>query len=261
MLMIGALVLVTACGEEKTADETPTDAVAEVEQTSAEPLSAQATTTQAEEVRGEPGSEQVEEADEEPTAEQVEEASPEPTEEQVAVPETQEYSGTGADVVIFDDELGQDAFTVHATYEGGGNFAVWSVGEDGSSIDLLVNTIGSYTGRAPLNFMDDPVGLQIEAEGPWAVTVDHLSLAPRWDGDRALKRAGDDVVILENGIEGLTKARITNKGESNFAVWAYGDDRDLLVNEIGNYDGRVLIPVGTVVLVVTSEGDWTIEIQ
>jgi hypothetical protein len=67
------------------------------------------------------------------------------------------------------------------------------------------------------------------------------------------------VVIVDGVADGLTSVELTHKGESHFSVWAWGDDfPDLIVNEIGSYDGTTLLPNGALALQVTADGDWTI---
>ena len=51
-----------------------------------------------------------------------------------------------------------------------------------------------------------------------------------------------------------------SKAESNFAIWGYGDTRDLLVNEISPYTGVVIVPSGIIILVIEAEGPWSIEV-
>jgi hypothetical protein len=51
-----------------------------------------------------------------------------------------------------------------------------------------------------------------------------------------------------------------NAGSHHFAVHSYGDTIDLLVNTTDPYEGEVIIPPGTVLLAVTSEEAWKIEI-
>lgn len=71
---------------------------------------------------------------------------------------------------------------------------------------------------------------------------------------------GDSVVLLTGGSFGATTIR--NQGGSNFAVIAYsefGDYLDLLVNEIGNYEGEVLLPADDPMLLVIHAvgGSWS----
>lgn len=134
----------------------------------------------------------------------------------------------------------------------------WPIRADGQDIDLLVNEIGSYTGVRPLDFEERPAALKMEASGSWQVVVKVAQKAPIWTGKMTAK--GDTVFLIPPGtVAGLDTIKITHSGRSNFAVWAYGDRRELLVNEIGTYSGEVLLPSGTVAVVVEADGAWTFE--
>ena len=83
---------------------------------------------------------------------------------------------------------------------------------------------------------------------------------------------GDDVVNFDLTPGDKTWA-ITHNGSSNFIVYLHDDagNRDLLVNEIGEYNGTVLVPVGDdsffdnspgpATLEVKADGAWTIREQ
>ena len=140
---------------------------------------------------------------------------------------------------------------------GGSNFAVISY--SGSQYnDLLVNEIGSYSGRV---YVAPGVNLiKITSSGAWTVDLRVITSAPKWNGSSALSGKGDSVILLTGGSFGTTT--ITNKSKSNFSVVAYsteGDYLDLLVNEIGSYRGEVLLPTeDPVVLSVHAVGGtWT----
>ncbi|MGY1821646.1 hypothetical protein [Geodermatophilus sp. SYSU D00079] len=170
---------------------------------------------------------------------------------------TEQYSGAGTTVQTL---TARDARAVTITHAGTSNFAVWAVDEQGRDIDLLVNEIGSYSGVHPLNFLvgEEAAALRIEADGQWSVTSAPLASAPSWDGGAPFTGEGAGVVLVAGAAEGLTPVTFAHQGESNFAVWAYGDSQDLLVNEIGAYSGQTLIPSGTVVLTVEADGPWSI---
>lgn len=167
------------------------------------------------------------------------------------------HEGSGADVVRLDLTAGE-FYMATFSHSGESNFAVWTVDENGNESDLLVNTIGAYDGVRPLNLESDPAALSIEADGGWRVTVQPLSEAPVWAGSAGGN--GDAVLwVDQSALTGLTTVRLTHGGESNFAIWAYGDQSDLLVNDIGPYDAEVLMPGGTLLLDITADGAWTIE--
>jgi hypothetical protein len=171
---------------------------------------------------------------------------------------TQTYGGKGDSVIKFKD-FKEQLVLATVTYSGSGNFAVWSIDDQGDDIDLLVNVIGKYSGIVPLNFAKDPAALKITASGSWTVNTMPLNRAPRWDGASPYTGKGDAVVIVQDAVEGLTPVTISNTGESNFVVRAFSaTGADLLVNEIGNYKGTTLLPSGTILLEVNSAGSWSI---
>ncbi len=164
-------------------------------------------------------------------------------------------SGTG-DKVLRIEAQGIPSIA-HVTGQGGGNFAVISyVGT--AYDDLLVNEIGSYDGTVYL-----PPGvssLEITSSGRWQLEISALEGAPLWDGTTPLNGHGDLVVLATGTSFGATT--IDNRSTSNFAVIAYsefGDYLDLLVNEIGNYHGEVLLPIDdpTVLAIRDVGGTWS----
>ena len=104
-----------------------------------------------------------------------------------------------------------------------------------------MNTIGSYKGTVPLDFMEgqQTPRIQVEADGSWKMTVKPLSSVRRFAS--TVKGKGDDVLYYTAGPK---VANIKHTGSENFAVWYYGEDgNELLVNEIGNYQGQSRSPV------------------
>jgi hypothetical protein len=65
---------------------------------------------------------------------------------------------------------------------------------------------------------------------------------------------GDDVVEVGSAIG---DAKVTNRGDSNFVLQAYGGSDSLVINEIGSYSGTVPLQ-GPEVVQVESNGDWSI---
>jgi len=66
---------------------------------------------------------------------------------------------------------------------------------------------------------------------------------------------------LSSPTSGLTPATIKNSGGDNFIVQAYSSSSgDLLVNEIGAYNGEVPLPDGTLLISVESTASWSIKV-
>ncbi len=164
---------------------------------------------------------------------------------------SQDFTGRGDDVIDATVEPA-DILVIH--YTGGSNFVVKAANE------LLVNTIGSYDGTVLYAGNDPASSMEVTASGPWTISVKPVSGARTWAPVFGpLTGHGDDVVLIPDGVDSAMTVDITNTGQGNFAVWAWSDsNRDLLVNEIGNYSGGKRVASGTLVFEITSEGDWSI---
>jgi len=204
----------------------------------------------------------------EPTAEVTAEPTPEPTAEPTPGPPSEAFApftlkGRGNKVAKF--KIPEDTAAIATiTNKGTSNFAVWTVGADGSTNELLVNEIGNYKGTRLFDVSsgDHSVAFKIESNESWTITVKPVTRARRWDGAARLAGTGSDVIQLTSPTSGLTTATITHQGQSNFAVWAYSSDgRDLLVNEIGRYSGESLLPDGTLLFEIEADGAWTMTLQ
>ncbi|AWE42662.1 MULTISPECIES: hypothetical protein [unclassified Actinobaculum] len=206
------------------------------------------------------------------TAEESQEATPSeeatgepeaPAESEAPSYESMHFEGTGADVITVDGLDNSILWVAQATHSGYSNFAVWPVDASGQDIDLLVNEIGSYSGSRLLNAEGDPAAIRIEADGTWSIDVIPYTDAPAWDMAQPYTGHGDTVVRITGDTDSLTTVHLTHAGQSNFIVIAY-DDGDwffplnLMVNEIGSYDGRTVLPNGTTVLDIMADGDWSI---
>ncbi|MEO6578682.1 MAG: zinc ribbon domain-containing protein [Candidatus Limnocylindria bacterium] len=168
-------------------------------------------------------------------------------------------NGNGNSVPRFD--IPEDSAAIaEIGHNGPGNVAVWTVDPSGAQTDLLVNTIGNYTGVV---LFDESAGahtdaFDIESGGAWTIVIKPVTEAFSWNGKETLAGSGDDVAILDPASSGLKSTTLTHGGDSNFAIWGYSSSNtDLLVNEIGNYSGEVLLADGTFLFEITANGPWT----
>jgi len=167
--------------------------------------------------------------------------------------------GQGDDVI--DLSVPDDAPAVASiSHDGTSNFAV-EVDVDSELIDqdLLVNTIGAYEGQHALNVDGAVSEAVVTADGAWAIDVAPLAEAAQDFEDLEASGTGDAVLWAPEGVGGAVA--ISHEGESNFAVTAAGDymlSPELLVNEIGSYEGTVRLEEPTVLVSVTADGDWSI---
>ncbi|WP_226352955.1 hypothetical protein [Pseudonocardia sp. ICBG601] len=132
-----------------------------------------------------------------------------------------------------------------------------------SDEDTLVNEIGSYSGTTLYGIRGSSstaplTRLQITADAAWTLTIGGINTA-REVGSFPLTGSADDVVMVDSPRD---VASLTHDGSSNFVVYAIsGSDSDLVVNEIGAYEGTVILPAdgGRLLLVITADGNWTVD--
>lgn len=164
-------------------------------------------------------------------------------------------TGSGDNIITL--PAGATAGIVTATHNGSANFSISVIDASNQSTgELLVNTIGSYTGTTAYGFSAFGKGtsLQLTADGDWSVTIAPISAAP------ALAASGTgDAVFLYDGKAG--KLTATHSGTRNFVVieeTGKAFSMGLLVNTIGAYSGTVPLASGPSAIAVTADGAWTL---
>ncbi len=152
-------------------------------------------------------------------------------------------------------------------HDGGSNFAIWLLDGNGEQIELLVNEIGSFDGAkavgvaAPGDYL-----LDVTADGSWAVTIEQPRGVVGQAPPPQITGRGQQVSQVLALTEGLARIQMTHDGQSNFAIWLLdenGSPVDLLVNEIGSFDGSTALQIpgdGNYILDVAADGNWTIAI-
>lgn len=164
-------------------------------------------------------------------------------------------TGTGDNLITLPD--GATTGTITATHDGGANFVVNMLDASNSPTgDLLVNTIGAYSGTTGYGFnsLGDATTLEVNADGNWSITISPVSAAPAL----AASGAGDAVYLFDGSAGKLTA---THDGSSNFVVLEETDETfsmGLLVNEIGAYTGTVPLSSGPSVISIKADGAWTL---
>ena len=184
--------------------------------------------------------------------------TPKPTNTTTPTPEPVVLTGIGDGVVDF---VWSGLGLLHITYSGGSNFAVISYDTNGEYLDLLVNTIGSYEGTVPLNFMEKgATRFEIKSSGNWEIQILPLGMIRREVIPGTITGIGDDVIYLDGKDPDLVKVDAST-AKSNFSIWAWSaTDVDLLVNEIAPYTGTVVALSDMYLLVVGADGNWSIEV-
>lgn len=243
VMIFSILVFTLACGSTATVTPKPAPTQAHEQATSEAPTEVPAEPTKAEPT---------------PTPTQL---PPTPTPTPVPVFEGQEYSGTGDDIIDLSD-LPETPLLLTISHEGNANFIIQAYDADNNLKGLIVNTIGSYQGRRALNLFGElPARLSVQADGSWSIKIDDISKAPTLDVPGIIEGKGDDIILLAGGKPDTIS--LSHQGQGNFIVMAHkvGDlFPDLVVNEIGKYEGKNLIPTSTDIIEIQADGPWSMEI-
>lgn len=164
-------------------------------------------------------------------------------------------SGVGDSIVKLGDAKGSLSVAVTATHSGSANFAIEALDSNNELSDLLVNTIGNYSGTTFEANAEDVAKLKITADGSWKVVIKpiadlkELSIPARGNGDAVFVYSG-----------GAADWKIKHQGQENFVVQQLSSNgQDLLVNEIGNYSGVLPITSGPSVISINADGQWAIK--
>lgn len=174
-------------------------------------------------------------------------------------PGTFVYCGSGDEVINVATPGGAKGAVLVAVMYGTGHNAILSHGPGFSYNELLVNDVGPYIGERLMDlspYDQRSESFEIDSDGRWVLQIRPLSTVQAFSGTTSGR--GDRVLYFAGG---PAVGRFTHNGTSNFIVEAVTSrDWDLVVNEIGGYDGRRPVAVAPSVISVRADGDWTIAI-
>ncbi len=163
-------------------------------------------------------------------------------------------TGFGDDVVT-NITTGSGVYRIHFTHTGRSNFIIWMY-DSSNNKDLLVNEVGRYDSYVLLDGVS-PYSFEISADGAWSYTIEKITTTDR----ESFSGRGDFVTPIISSSEQIWE--FSHDGSSNFIVWVHtAKGSDLLVNEIGRYDGRKVIDMlstgGSMIFEVKADGNWTL---
>ncbi len=169
-------------------------------------------------------------------------------------------SGRGDSVFTIPAPYNNEAAIVKVKYTGSSNFALETLGSDNSLQQLLVNTIGGFSGVEAMDFdgSSPATRMQVTASGSWTMTFSDPTTAPNFAN--SVSGRGDNVLQYSGN---ANTAAFTSTGQGNFAVLQFdsvGQFENLLVNTIGAYSGSVPIDSSRY-LVITDDGKWTVALS
>jgi hypothetical protein len=193
--------------------------------------------------------------------------TPTPAPTLTPAPTPTSLSGTGQEATQkFALEKGLSIFRM--THDGDANFAIWLLDNEGDRIELLVNEIGEFDGSKAVGIKNQgDYILDISADGRWAITIEQPRPSSASSVPKTLKGKGQQASEVFYLNTGLARFEMTHDGDANFAIWLLdneGDMIDLLVNEIGEFDGSKAVGIsksGIYLLDITADGNWEVSIE
>ncbi|AKR11808.1 tripartite tricarboxylate transporter TctB family protein [Bacillus thuringiensis] len=148
------------------------------------------------------------------------------------------------------------------TNQGSRNFIVHLKDSSGTATQLLVNTIGSYKGTVQTTVPSSgEYYLEVKSSGGWSSSVTQKASPNTEKAPGTVSGHGDDVVFIEVP-SGNHIIKLKHTGSRNFIIKV--NDKNLLVNKIGSYEGsasQVFQDTGMYSFGVKADGDWSITIE
>ena len=178
-------------------------------------------------------------------------------------PDPVTLTGQGDQIVDFKNPF--DYAIVHIMHKGASNFIVRNYDADGNRIDGLVNEIGNYDGVLPLDFSagERTSRFEVKADGQWKIEISALWNAHNFKLPGQFEGEGDDVVWFTSPeSKSADVATIKHSGTSNFIVRGFSDGGGQygLVNEIGNYEGQLILEPMTFIFIIKADGAWSVDV-
>ncbi len=184
---------------------------------------------------------------------------------EVVEPDPISLSGSGQEATqTFRLEKGLSIFEMNN--QGSNNFIIWLLDSNGNNVELLINEIGSFDSSTAVgigiggNYLLDVKG------NSWSVNIKQPRPSSAPSVPKTITGNSHKATEFFTLDGGLTRFNLKYSGNDNFIVWLLdkdGNGIELLVNEIGSFDGSTAIGLneGIYLLDVTGDGNWEINIE
>ena len=171
-----------------------------------------------------------------------------------------EFKGKGNDVVDIPDGITDAIMTID--YTGGKLFQLNSIDKNNTSnYQISASSFGNLKSSELVTIEDKYMGtadrLNISAEGAWTITLEAVATA------KPFQESGKGDTLMQYMGQANTY-EFTHDGKSNFIVHQLSDSvayPDLLVNEIGKWDGKADLAQGPSLVTIQADGNWSMKEQ
>ena len=154
------------------------------------------------------------------------------------------------------------------THTGASNFSITLMDSNGQRVELLVNEIGKFDGAKAVGIAKKgEYVLDISANGKWTVKIEQPRPTTADAKPKTFTGIGQQVSPFIKLDKGLATFKLKHTGKSNFSVLLMdkkGNTEDLLVNEIGDFDGSKAVGIskaGLYLMDISADGEWSVIIE
>ncbi len=167
-----------------------------------------------------------------------------------------EIKGKGNKDVSF--EIPEDSIAIAAlSHPAKGAFNVAAYDEDGKLTQQLAKVNGKYAGTVLFDLETHSVAFKVQAKGPWKITIKPAEAAKEWDGTKAAKGKGDQVLRLTTPSADGTNLLLQASGALPYLVRAHSPDDDVdIASGTGPAKITKKLPEGTDLLEIVGRGGW-----
>jgi hypothetical protein len=151
-------------------------------------------------------------------------------------------------------------------HRGEGSFIVDLLTGRGRTVDNFTDHVGGFDGVTGQGLRAGRYRFRIEADGPWAITIEQPRPVSGKRLPPTLSGRGFDLAGPFQGRGDDVRFRLQHRGESNFVIDildADGQEIHELTNVIGSFRGSTVgaVPEGVFWINVQADGRWAIKMQ
>ena len=158
--------------------------------------------------------------------------------------------------------------TYHATHSGSSNFIVYILdGTTGTEVTSIVNEIGKVDATKALQLKKGGTyAIQVQADGPWTLTLEQPRPTKAPDGPQAFTGTGTSLSPFFHTTGGLLTIGGSYQGDGRVAIRlrdANGAVVEQIANQVGTFNGSMGVSVepGIYFLELYGNGSWAVAVE
>ena len=150
-------------------------------------------------------------------------------------------------------------FLVRTDYESASGYdSIWVNGLDASGAlkDYFFGGTKTHGVRLLESGSSEITQIQVEAAGPWKVTLIPLANARTWDGKSAISGSDADVLLIPSRVASSLKVKYTIAQDAYFKALFFSNDVTQTSLNMDETAKTLVLPSGTLVFSIDTPGTW-----